>query len=94
MSGASGKVLAAIQVTPEAVNNGAIGKIRDGDIVVIDADKGELSIETDGDTLEDREQPPHDLSQQHFGMGRELFSAFRQQISGAEAGATLFSEIN
>jgi phosphogluconate dehydratase len=89
MSGASGKVLAAIQVTPEAVNGGTIGKIRDGDIVRIDADAGVLAVTADDDPLE-RPVPEFGLEGHWSGMGRELFAVFRQAVSGAEQGASVF----
>ena len=89
MSGASGKVLAAIQVTPEALAGGAIGKIRDGDMVELDAETGTLVIESD-DELDRRDAVEIDVSAGHTGMGRELFAAFRNAVSGAEAGASIF----
>ncbi len=89
MSGASGKVLAAIQVVPEALAGGAIGKIRDGDIVAIDADAGTLAVVTDDD-LDARGQPGADLVASHSGMGRELFAIFRNGVNDAESGATVF----
>ncbi len=93
MSGASGKVLAAIQVTPEAACGGAIGSIRDGDIVSIDAATGFLGVKTDDD-FDAREPIELDLADQHVGMGRELFAAFRTQVSGAEAGGSIFVASN
>ncbi len=87
MSGASGSVLAAIQVTPEAVNGGAIGKIRDGDIVTIDADAGELHVAARGEEFASRASPVYELGSSHVGMGRELFGAFRARVTGAEEGA-------
>ncbi len=92
MSGASGKVLAAIQVTPEAVDGGVIGKIRDGDVVTICAEKGELSVAPEGEALEDRAPLEVDLDSNHHGMGRELFATFRNAVSGAEAGASIFGQ--
>ena len=89
MSGASGKVLAAIQVTPEAACGGAIGKIRDGDIVSIDAAAGILRVAADDD-IDAREPIELSLADQHVGMGRELFAPFRTQVSGAEAGGSIF----
>ncbi|MDX1516130.1 MAG: phosphogluconate dehydratase [Woeseiaceae bacterium] len=89
MSGASGKVLAAIQVVPEALAGGLIGHIRDGDIVDIDADAGTLSVETDDD-LAARDGVQADLTSSHYGMGRELFAPFRTSVNGAEQGATIF----
>ncbi|MGI9234028.1 MAG: dihydroxy-acid dehydratase, partial [Woeseiaceae bacterium] len=88
MSGASGKVLAAIQVTPEAADGGPIAKIRDGDMLTIDAEKGLCSL-TEDPKLSEREAPDVDLDSQ-TGMGRELFAAFRERATGAEQGATLF----
>ena len=92
MSGASGKVLAAIQVTPEAANGGLIGRIRDGDLVHIDAGNGILSVDAGGKSLESRPVEEPDLSSSHTGMGRELFSVFRKNAAGAEMGASIFSE--
>jgi phosphogluconate dehydratase len=92
MSGASGKVLAAIQVTPEAVDGGAIGKIRDGDTVCIDAEAGLLSVSADdGDPLE-RSVREFDLKGHRTGMGRELFAVFRRAVSSAERGASVFDD--
>ncbi|MBT8086705.1 MAG: phosphogluconate dehydratase [Gammaproteobacteria bacterium] len=90
MSGASGKVLSAIQVTPEAVAGGAIAKIRDGDTIKIDAAAGVLSVDSE-DAIESRE-PPSVQSNAGTGMGRELFAAFRERASSAEHGASLFSD--
>ncbi|MEE4164077.1 MAG: phosphogluconate dehydratase [Woeseiaceae bacterium] len=89
MSGASGKVLAAIQVSPEAVLGGLIGKIRDGDRITIDSAGGTLSV-TAGDDVAAREAAEVDISSNHVGMGRELFAAFRTQTGVAEAGASIF----
>ena len=87
MSGASGKVLAAIQVTPEAANNGAIAKIQDGDMITIDAEAGVMSVEAD---IASRTAPTPDLSASETGTGRELFSTFRAQVGAAESGASIF----
>ena len=88
MSGASGKVLAAIQVTPEAVAGGTIGKLRNGDMITIDATTGVLSAtSTEGDPA-GRPAKVFDLAAGHAGMGRELFGAFRAHVSGAEQGAS------
>ncbi len=88
MSGASGKVLAAIQVTPEAVEGGTIGKIRDGDTISIDAAKGMMSVAGD-DAIEERAAPAV-AGNSRFGTGRELFAAFRERAGSAEQGASLF----
>jgi phosphogluconate dehydratase len=87
MSGASGKVLAAIQVTPEAIHGGVIGNIRDGDIITIDSEQGELSA-AGSDDIDARPPRIFDVDAGHVGMGRELFAVFRAQVSGAEAGAS------
>ncbi len=89
MSGASGKVLAAIQVTPEAANGGAIARLRDGDQVRIDAAAGVL--ETDQD-LTDRAAISIDLGRHNHGTGRELFVMFRQNAGSAEQGASIFKD--
>jgi len=91
MSGASGKVLAAIQVTPEAADGGLIGRIRDGDLVRIDAEQAVLSAETTDGSLESRPESKPNLSASHTGMGRELFAVFRHHASAAESGASIFS---
>jgi phosphogluconate dehydratase len=89
MSGASGKVLAAIQICPEALCGGLIGKVRDGDMITVDATRGVLSVAT-SDDIELREAVLLEAPQQ--GMGRELFGAFRERAGGAESGASLFGD--
>ena len=91
MSGASGKVLAAIQVTPEALAGGLIQKIRDGDLITIDAESGELSVDAVHE-VSCREPVAADIAANHVGMGRELFAMFRTGVSSAESGATIFGE--
>ncbi|SFO98646.1 6-phosphogluconate dehydratase [Cohaesibacter marisflavi] len=88
MSGASGKVPAAIHVCPEALDGGPIAKLRDGDIVRVDAKTGVLDI-VDPAVLE-RGPVTADLSGQQIGMGRELFATFRASVSSVETGATQF----
>ncbi len=90
MSGASGKVLAAIQVTPEALQGGEIGHIKDGDIVSIDAANGLLSVSSPRVDSQDRIVAPKTLKHNQQGMGRELFTAFRNQVGSAETGASIF----
>ncbi len=90
MSGASGKVLAAIQVSPEAMCGGMIAKVRDGDLITVDATGGTLSIAT-GDDIESREASLTAAPQQ--GMGRELFAVFRESAGSAETGASLFAGV-
>ncbi|MGE3305197.1 MAG: phosphogluconate dehydratase [Rhizobiaceae bacterium] len=90
MSGASGKVPAAIHVTPEALNGGAIGKIRDGDMVRLDAVAGTLEVLLAADELKARKVPAIDLSANEHGFGRELFAGFRQLAQRADEGAAAF----
>ncbi len=85
MSGASGKVPSAIHVSPEALDGGALGKLRDGDVVRVDAVKGTLDV-LDASVLERTVTPP-DLSANRFGTGREMFQAFRDTVCPAEQGA-------
>lgn len=87
MSGASGKVLAAIHVTPEACAEGPISQIENGDIVIIDAELGLLEVEAE---LANRDFKITDSSEHESGMGRELFAVFRQEVGPAENGATIF----
>ncbi|SUX34971.1 Dihydroxy-acid dehydratase [Chromobacterium violaceum] len=90
MSGASGKVPAAIHVSPEALSGGAIGKVRDGDLIRVDAETGELSALVSQAEWDAREQAQADLSHNDYGMGRELFAVFRHGADEAEAGAMSF----
>ncbi|PHP66278.1 phosphogluconate dehydratase [Zhengella mangrovi] len=90
MSGASGKVPAAIHVTPEALDGGPIGKIRDGDMIALDAVEGTLNVLVPAEELAARETTVPDLSGNEHGMGRELFAAFRRVAGRADAGATVF----
>ncbi len=90
MSGASGKVPAAIHVTPEAEAGGPLAKLRDGDIVRLDAESGVLEAKVPAGEWQQREALTRDLSGYHVGMGRDLFSAFRARVSGAADGATVF----
>jgi phosphogluconate dehydratase len=90
MSGASGKVLAAIHATPEAARDGLIGRIRDGDIVTIDSSSGVLKVSAEDD-IEAREATPNKIASHHVGIGRELFQPFRERASSAEQGASFFA---
>ncbi len=91
MSGASGKIPAAIHVTPEALDNGPIGLIRDGDMIELDAESGTLEILVAADELKSRQFATCDLTSVHHGMGRELFAPLRATVGLAEEGATVFS---
>ena len=85
MSGASGKVPAAIHVSPEAACGGPLARLRDGDIVRLDATSGTLSVLADD--FESRTPVEADLSANAFGIGRELFAAFRRNVGPATEGA-------
>ncbi|WP_438403366.1 phosphogluconate dehydratase [Aeromonas veronii] len=87
LSGASGKIPAAIHVTPEALHGGAIGLLADGDLLRVDAVNGSLDCLTD---LSGRTQAEIDLTPEQEGWGRELFSVMRRAVSSAECGATIF----
>ncbi|WP_158044997.1 phosphogluconate dehydratase [Skermanella pratensis] len=91
MSGASGKVPAAIHVTPEAASGGMIARIRDGDMVRLDAENGTLEILLDAEEFAAREPASPDLTGNRFGTGRDLFGAFRALVGGAEDGASVFT---
>ncbi|MNE89040.1 Phosphogluconate dehydratase [compost metagenome] len=89
MSGASGKVPAAIHVTPEAVECGPIARVRDGDILRLDAVTGTLEILVSASELAHREPATADLSGNEWGMGRELFATFRRNAGPADQGASV-----
>ena len=89
MSGASGKVPAAIHVTPEAVDGGPIARIMDGDIIRLDAIAGTLEVLVDAATMADRKPVVADLSDNEFGMGRELFAPFRRAVGASDKGASV-----
>jgi len=89
MSGASGKVPAAIHLYPEAVSGGVIGKIRDGDLLRLDCHTSELSLLVNEQELAAREIAPLSQPKVQFGMGRELFGNLRSGVSHAELGASI-----
>ncbi|AHF82488.1 phosphogluconate dehydratase [Rhizobium leguminosarum bv. trifolii WSM1689] len=89
MSGASGKVPAAIHVTPEAVDGGPIARIHEGDIIRLDAIKGTLELLVDAADMAEREPVVVDLSDNEFGMGRELFAPFRRAVGPSDQGASV-----
>ena len=90
MSGASGKVPAAIHVTPEALDGGPIARLRDGDIIALDSEAGTLTVELSPETLHGRSPAEYDLVANSSGYGRELFQMFRANASGPELGASVF----
>ena len=93
MSGASGKVASAIHLTPEASEGGLIGKIQDGDMIRMNAITGELTVLIDDNELKQRPQAVYDAEEVEFGMGRELFSIFRNNVSDAATGACVLGSL-
>jgi phosphogluconate dehydratase len=89
MSGASGQVPAAIHVTPEAAKGGALARLRDGDVVTVDAINGRLDVAVDPAEFAARELAHIDLEHYHFGFGRELFASFRAAVGPADGGANV-----
>ncbi|HTP39156.1 MAG TPA: phosphogluconate dehydratase [Steroidobacteraceae bacterium] len=87
MSGASGTVPAAIHMTPEVLNGGPLGRVRDGDVIRLDSEAGTLQALVNEAEWKRREIPRPDLSANEWGMGRELFAGFRARAADAEAGA-------
>lgn len=87
MSGASGKVPAAIHLSPEAAVGGPLARLRDGDILRLDAVAGTLSVLAED--FDDRAPVTADLSGNEHGIGRELFAAFRRNVGPAETGAAV-----
>ena len=85
MSGASGKVPAAIHISPEAAAGGPIAKLQDGDIMRLDAITGQIKVLSDG--FNARVPLTMDLSANKHGVGRELFEMFRQNVGTASEGA-------
>ena len=86
MSGASGKVPAAIHVSPEAACGGPLARVQDGDLIRLDAVAGTLTVLAD---LDAREPARPDLSANAHGIGRELFETFRRTVGPAETGAAV-----
>ena len=89
MSGASGKVPAAIHMSPEALDEGPIAYLQNGDIVTVDAINGSINVENI--KVFDRKVNHPDLSNNNFGVGRELFDIFRNNAGPAKAGASVFN---
>ncbi|WP_414443913.1 phosphogluconate dehydratase [Burkholderia sp. 22PA0106] len=94
MSGASGKVPAVIHVSPEALLDGPLAKVRTGDTIVIDAQAGILDVDVDAQAWAARElvRPMHQADNE-VGFGRELFGVFRAAAMPAEAGASVFGAL-
>lgn len=93
MSGASGKVPAAIHLCPEALDGGLIAKVRNGDEILVDGETGELTLLVDEAELAQRENSIFQVNGHHEGMGREIFGFMRRNLSTADTGAcSLFDE--
>ncbi|HTT10671.1 MAG TPA: phosphogluconate dehydratase [Burkholderiaceae bacterium] len=90
MSGASGKVPAAIHVTPECLSGGPLAKVRNGDVIRVDGEQGVLRVLVADEELARRPVESVDLSENRYGMGRELFDVFRANAAGAEQGAMTY----
>lgn len=89
LSGASGSVPAAIHLSPEALDNDIISKIHDGDMITLDVKQGIISLEVDKNELPKRTKrmKPNDSAIQ-YGLGRELFTGMRDNVTSAEEGAS------
>jgi phosphogluconate dehydratase len=93
MSGASGKVPAAIHLCPEALDGGLIAKIHNGDMINLDGESGELTLLVDEEELATRDIATFQVNGHHQAMGRELFGFMRRNLSSADTGAcSLFDE--
>jgi phosphogluconate dehydratase len=89
MSGASGKVPSAIHLTPEAAADGPISRLRDGDIIKLDARAGVLEAQLDAATLSKREPVKPAVFDTTYGVGRELFTRLREGATPADEGASI-----
>jgi phosphogluconate dehydratase len=87
MSGASGKVPAAIHVTPEACKGGMLAKVQNGDVIELNTETGEMTLHVDHEELASRKAKNTDYGKHQIGMGREMFGAMRAALTGAEQGA-------
>jgi phosphogluconate dehydratase len=92
MSGASGKIPAAIHLSPEALSGGLIAKIQNGDLLRIDAIKGELTLLVDTEELKARNAATHSPSE--LNLGRPLFASLRSIVDISERGAATFNPLN
>lgn len=93
MSGASGKVPAAIHVTPEAYKGGLLAKVENGDLIELNTETGEMSLLVEAEVLSKRTAKASNIGKHQIGMGREMFAGMRGTLTGAEQGAcSLFAE--
>jgi phosphogluconate dehydratase len=88
MSGASGKVPSAIHMCPECADGGPLAKVRNGDMIRLNAQTGEINVLVDNVEFNARRPAVNHAKDHHHGMGRELFAGFRLNASSAETGAT------
>ena len=93
MSGASGKVPSAIHMSPEAARGGPLARVRDGDVIVFDAETGRLDIKVEPAEFAGREPVRFQPNESVAGLGREMFSYFRQMSGTADTGASQFAFI-
>lgn len=90
MSGASGKIPAAIHVAPEAARGGPLARVRDGDVIRLDGEKGRLDLKVDPEEFAARAPAEFRPNRPSMGLGREMFDLFRQVASTADCGASPF----
>lgn len=88
MSGASGKVPSAIHMCPECADGGPLAKVRNGDIIHLNTQTGEVNVLVDKNEFNARRPAVNSAKDHHHGSGRELFAGFRLNASSAETGAT------
>ncbi len=89
MSGASGKIPAAIHITPSADKNGPLARVRDGDLICLNAVTGELSVLVNDEEFSARPSATMSNTPHHHGFGRELFANFRAIVGSADEGASV-----
>lgn len=91
MSGASGKVPSAIHISPEAARGGPLARVRDGDVIVFNAETGTLDIKVDPSEFAARQPAEFRPNASASGLGREMFTYFRQMSGTADTGASQFT---
>jgi phosphogluconate dehydratase len=95
LSGASGKVPAAIHVTPEAICGGVLAKVRDGDRIRIDVGAGRLDLLLDDEAIAARGYADPGVREVRYGVGRQIFAPLRSNLQSAEEGASsLFTYVH
>jgi phosphogluconate dehydratase len=88
-----GKVPAAIHVTPECLAGGPLARVRDGDVILLDGERGILEVKVSASEFAARQPEAVDFSDSQHGLGRELFGVFRANAAGAEQGAIAFAAL-